>query len=58
MEFEVPQHLLDEGVQKLLDRIVFIKVAEDRKIENNVFLPLINQWRLLTGPTNQLFTNQ
>ena len=46
----VPQHLLDEGVQKLLDRIVFIKVAEDRKIENNVFLPLINQWRLLTGP--------
>jgi len=45
----VPQELLDEGVQKLLDRIVFIKVAEDRKIEQNVFLPLINQWRLLTG---------
>lgn len=46
---EVPQNLLDEGVQKLLDRLIFIKVAEDRKIENNVLLPLINQWRLLTG---------
>lgn len=46
---KVPQALLDEGVQKLLDRIIFIKVAEDRKIENNVLLPLINQWRLLTG---------
>ncbi len=46
---DVPQDLLDEGVQKLLDRLIFIKVAEDRKIENNVLLPLINQWRLLTG---------
>ena len=47
---KVPQDLLDEGVQKLLDRIIFIKVAEDRKIESNVLLPLINQWRLMTGP--------
>jgi adenine-specific DNA-methyltransferase len=45
----VPKNFLDEGVQKLLDRLLFIKVAEDRKIENNVLVPLINQWRLMTG---------
>ncbi len=47
---DVPKNLLDEGVQKLLDRLIFIKVAEDRKIEDNVLVPLINQWRLMMGP--------
>lgn len=40
---------LDEGVQKLLDRLIFIRVAEDRKIEANILIPLLNQWRTLTG---------
>lgn len=40
---------LDEGVQKLLDRLIFIRVAEDRKIEENILQPLINQWRSTTG---------
>ncbi|PIP74589.1 MAG: hypothetical protein CO135_03790 [Candidatus Levybacteria bacterium CG_4_9_14_3_um_filter_35_16] len=39
---------LDEGVQKLLDRLIFIRVAEDRKIEQNILIPLLNQWRSLT----------
>lgn len=46
---KVPKDLLDEGVQKLLDRLIFIRVAEDRKIEQNILVPLINQWRSLTG---------
>lgn len=40
---------LDEGVQKLLDRLIFIRVAEDRKIEENTLVPLINQWRSSTS---------
>lgn len=42
---EVSRDLLDEGVQKLLDRLVFIRVAEDRKIEPSILIPLLNQWR-------------
>ncbi len=29
---------LDEGVQRILDRLIFIRTAEDRKIESNVLL--------------------
>lgn len=42
---KVPEHLIDEGVQKLLDRLIFIRVAEDRKIEPQILLPLIHQWK-------------
>lgn len=35
--------LLDEGVQKLLDRIIFLKVAEDRGLEPSTLMPLIRQ---------------
>ena len=38
------QHLLDEGVQKLLNRLIFIRVAEDRKVEPATLIPLIRQW--------------
>ena len=30
---KIDPDLLDEGVQKLLDRLIFIRVAEDRGIE-------------------------
>ncbi|MBI2028511.1 MAG: N-6 DNA methylase [Candidatus Levybacteria bacterium] len=46
---KVTKDLLDEGVQKLLDRLIFIRVAEDRKIEQNILVPLINQWRAFAG---------
>lgn len=36
--------LLDEGVQKLLDRLIFIRVAEDRGIEPPTLIPLIHEW--------------
>ena len=37
---EVDKDLLDEGVQKLLDRLIFLRVAEDRGIEQK----LLFQW--------------
>lgn len=40
----VDKELLDEGVQKLLDRLIFVRVAEDRKVESPTLLPLIRQW--------------
>ncbi len=32
---------LDEGVQRILDRLIFIRTAEDRKIEPNVLLGIL-----------------
>lgn len=43
-KFKNKPHLLDEGVQKLLDRLIFIRVAEDRGIEPPTLLPLVRQW--------------
>ena len=37
--------LIDEGVQKLLNRLVFIKVLEDREIEPPIIMPLLNEWK-------------
>lgn len=32
---------LDEGVQRILDRLIFVRTAEDRKIEPNVLLGIL-----------------
>src|SRR3989338_6616083 len=42
---EVSPDLIDEGVQKLLDRLIFIRAAEDRKIEPPTLRPMVNEWR-------------
>lgn len=39
------QNLLDEGVQRLLDRLIFIRVAEDRGIEPPTLIPLVRAWQ-------------
>ncbi len=36
---------LDEGVQRILDRLIFIRTAEDRKIEQNILLALLREWK-------------
>jgi type I restriction-modification system DNA methylase subunit len=41
---KVSPHLIDEGVQKLLNRLIFIRSAEDRKIEPPTLRPLTNEW--------------
>lgn len=40
----VDPHLIDEGVQKFLNRLIFIRSAEDRKIEPPTLKPSINEW--------------
>jgi len=37
-------HLLDEGVQKILDRIIFLRVAEDRGVEAPTLRPLVRDY--------------
>lgn len=34
---------LDEGVQKLLDRLIFLRVAEDRNVEPNILRQLLRE---------------
>lgn len=43
-ELKTKRDLLDEGVQKLLDRLIFIRVAEDRGVEPLTLLPLVREW--------------
>ena len=43
---KVDQELLDEGVQKLLDRLLFIRVAEDRGVEDKTLIPLLREWQI------------
>lgn len=41
--------LLDEGVQKLLDRLIFLRVAEDRGIEGPILKELIREYESKGG---------
>lgn len=44
MNDNVESDLLDEGVQKILDRLIFLRVAEDRSIEPPTLIPLLRKW--------------
>jgi len=46
---KVDPDLLDQGVQKLLDRLIFIRVAEDRGIEPQTLIPMVRQARSEKG---------
>lgn len=35
---------VDEGVQRILDRLIFIRTAEDRKIEQIILQALLREW--------------
>ena len=37
------KEILDEGVQKILDRLIFLRVVEDRGIEPPILKPMVNQ---------------
>lgn len=41
---KISPDLIDEGVQKILDRLIFIRVAEDRGIEKPILIPLVREW--------------
>ena len=36
---------IDEAVQRILDRFIFIRTAEDRELEERVLLPAVREWR-------------
>lgn len=49
------QEDLDEGVQRILDRLIFIRVLEDKELEEPTLKPLINAWK--KDGSIQLFEN-
>jgi len=50
-EKNIPKDLLDEGVQKLLDRLIFLRVAEDREVEPNILKNLLREAKNTPGHT-------
>ena len=36
---------IDEAVQRILDRLIFIRTAEDRELEERVLLPAVREWQ-------------
>lgn len=43
---------LDEGIQRILDRLIFIRTAEDRKIEPNYLLEIYRNWQTASKSKN------
>lgn len=41
---KVDPELIEEGVQKILDRLIFLRVAEDRGLEPPTLRPLVRDW--------------
>lgn len=51
----VSAELLDEGVQKLLDRLIFLRVAEDKGIESPILRQLIRDYKNRTNLKQNIF---
>lgn len=49
------QELLDEGVQRIIDRLIFIRVLEDRRLEPPILKNLLHEWEKDRGGQKQLF---
>lgn len=52
---EVSPSDLDEGVQKLLDRLIFLRVAEDRGIEEPILKQLIRDYKNTSAGKKHLY---
>ncbi len=42
-KLNLSKDIIDEGVQKLLDRLIFLRVAEDREVEPNILKNLLRE---------------
>lgn len=51
---KLDQETLDEGVQRILDRLVFIRVLEDKGLEKNILRESLNSW-VSQGKKEQFF---
>jgi len=40
-----PSQLIDESVQRILDRLIFIRTCEDRETEPPILRPLLREWQ-------------
>jgi type I restriction-modification system DNA methylase subunit len=49
------QETLDEGVQRIIDRLVFIRVLEDKKLEEPILQPIVREWEKDRSNNKQLF---
>ncbi|MCK5466205.1 N-6 DNA methylase [Candidatus Parcubacteria bacterium] len=49
------QETLDEGVQRIIDRLVFIRVLEDKKLEEPILQPIVRKWEKDRSNNKQLF---
>ncbi|MBU4141571.1 N-6 DNA methylase [Patescibacteria group bacterium] len=55
---QVDPKKISEYVQKILDRLIFIRTLEDRKIEDVILQPLIREWEQRKGvKADQLLLN-
>ncbi len=52
---KVDQETLDEGVQRILDRLIFIRVLEDRKLEPPMLKEIVHGWEKDRSNNKQLF---
>ena len=50
---KVSEEELDEGVQKLINRLVFMKVLEDREMEPPIITPILNDWKSARSKSNK-----
>ncbi|MCX7909134.1 MAG: N-6 DNA methylase [Ignavibacteria bacterium] len=44
-ELNLNEEELDEAVQRILDRLIFIRNCEDRELEERKLLPALNNWK-------------
>lgn len=44
-EKRLTEEILDESVQRILDRLIFIRNAEDRELEEPKLLPIFRNWK-------------
>jgi len=42
---QYPGWLIDEAVQRILDRLIFIRTCEDRETESPILRPLLREWQ-------------
>ncbi len=55
---KIDKQKIAEYVQKILDRLIFIRTLEDRKIEDIILQPLVRDWKEKKGiKANQLLTD-
>jgi len=51
---DMDKEILEEGVQRIIERLMFIRVLEDKKLEDPVLTPVLREWE--KNKNIQLFT--